>query len=181
MLINKRTAKVLAEPDVATSDGHIFHLLENKLKGYVYTTQVLNLKAPKVLHCDSNYTDALIGGNFVPSDNSGFVIRATNLHSGKGVYVLPSGFGGPELLSGIGSMSASDVVTALDTAGASHIIVEEFIEGDKGANALPTEYKMHVIDGEVVSMNIVYNRGDNDVCACWAEVDTDWNRLDTYG
>lgn len=141
----------------------------------------MNLKAPLLLHCEDSYTDALLGGGFVPAPGTGFVIRATNLHSGGGVFVLPTGFGGPELLSGIGSMTAADVFAALDAAGADKIIIEEFIEGTLGPNTLPTEYKMHVIGGKVVSINIVYNRGDNNACACWAEVDTQWNRLDKYG
>jgi len=117
---------------------------------------------------------------FSPPVSGGFVIRATNLHGGKGVYVFPYGFDGIELLSGA-TMSVQDVATHLATDGAEKIIVEEYIEGSDGAGSLPTEYKAHVINGMVESINVVYNRGNGGGCACWAEVDKDWKRLDTYG
>jgi len=165
-------------PDALLADGHIFHLLEDKIKAYLFSTLVAKVRAPKLLHCGGNATEDL--ATFSPPDSNSFVIRATNLHSGNGVYVFPNGFNNLELLSGT-NMSATDVATSLATVGADNIIIEEYIGGSNGIGSLPTEYKLHVIDGNVESINVVYNRGNGGSCACWAEVDTEWNRLDRYG
>jgi hypothetical protein len=69
----------------------------------------------------------------------------------------------------------------MNVYGPQKVIIEEYVQGDKGAGALPTEYKVHVINGEIVAIDIVYNRGNGDNCACWAVVDEEWNRLDRFG
>lgn len=187
LLIQKRTKSALADPGAVTGHGHFFHQLEDKVQGYLFSTQVAKVKAPKLLFCSSDIESALLTGGFDPTDpddlpatSAGFVIRATNKHSGKGVYVFSQRGYGMELLRGI-DMTAEDVTIDLMKIEADKIIIEEYIPGMGGSGSIPTEYKAHVIDGKVESLNIVYNRGNGGACACWAEVDTEWNRLDKWG
>lgn len=183
LLIQKRTKKAIDEPQTVTNHGHLFHLLEDKVQGYLFSTQVAKVLAPKLFFCSSDIENALIdpmGGFDLSSISSatGFVIRATNKHSNKGVYVFPQQDYGMELLRGM-TMTAQDVTADLLQIGADKIIIEEYIPGNGGSGSVPTEYKAHVIDGKVESLNVVYNRGGD--CACWAEVDTNLNRLDKWG
>jgi hypothetical protein len=106
------------------------------------------------------------------------VIRATNLDGSFGTFVFPEGFGERELLSGL-ELTAEDVIDTLSTLQADKVLVEEYFPGDE-ADTLPTEYKVHVINGEIASINVVYARGAEH-CGCWAEVDDEWNRLDQWG
>lgn len=78
-----------------------------------------------------------------------------------------------DLITGIRT-SYNDAITALTYFQASKIIVEEFV-----GTSLPTEYKFHVINGEVAAIDIIDGRGTE--CPCYAVVDTDWTRLDQYG
>eukprot|EP00545_Synedropsis_sp_CCMP1620_P013124 CAMPEP_0119003398 /NCGR_PEP_ID=MMETSP1176-20130426/535_1 /TAXON_ID=265551 /ORGANISM="Synedropsis recta cf, Strain CCMP1620" /LENGTH=1216 /DNA_ID=CAMNT_0006954997 /DNA_START=44 /DNA_END=3694 /DNA_ORIENTATION=+ len=177
LLIKNRSLAVIANSQSLLDDGRFFQELENKIKGYIFSARVANVRAPKIYFCTSDIPNGL--SLFDDSEfATGFVIRATDKHSSDGIYVLPNGFNGPELLTGITSMSRVDVMAALSDLDTREIIIEEFIEG-QGTGELPTEYKVHVFNGEIGSINVVYNRGST--CACWAEVDTAWNRLDKYG
>lgn len=110
----------------------------------------------------------------------GIVIKATNFHSNQGVFVLTnetSQNNGPgQVLDLIRrtSYEYDDIVAALDSMQASKIIVEEFI-----GTSLPTEYKLHVINGKVQAIDVIQNRGED--CACFAVVDSEFNRLDYHG
>ena len=56
-----------------------------------------------------------------------------------------------------------------------------YIKDEQGNGSPPTKYKIHVINCEIVAIDVVYNRVDGDNCACWAVVDEQWNRLDQFG
>lgn len=141
---------------------HWFHHLENKLAGYKVLA-ALGLNPPKIYSC-SNNVSALADGFTAPGDekSAGFVIRATNLHSSKGVYVFPDGFAGPEKTLGI-DMSPADVIADLTTYNVTSYVIEEYVPGE-GNRTFPMEYKFHMIGGEVASINVVANRGES--CAC---------------
>jgi hypothetical protein len=168
-----------------------FHLLEDKSAAAIFSTES-GLPAPKIYAClDMTATDpfdqALIDKL---KDLNGFVIKATSLHSAQSVYVMPSGFDGPELISGASTMSMEAVLADLKATGITEALVEEYIPGP-GGDTLPTEYKFHMFPnpeegGEPIvgGISVVYNRGASsggEECGCWAEVDTDWNRLDQHG
>ena len=72
-------------------------------------------------------------------------------------------------------MPLSEIIDRLSYLATTKIIVEEFV-----GSSLPAEYKLHVVDGKVAAINIIHNRNDQG-CACYAVVDTSWNRLDKYG
>ena len=91
---------------------------------------------------------------------NGFVVRATDLHSNYGIYVLPNGFNGLEFIRGI-DMSAQDVISDLTTLGATTVIIEEYVGSEV---SLPIEVKFHMFNGQVGSVNVVSNRGTE--CAC---------------
>jgi hypothetical protein len=74
-------------------------------------------------------------------------------------------------------MSLSAVKNDLEINGATTILVEEYVSGQD--DELPTEYKFHVFDGIVGSINIVHGRGTP--CNCWAEIDESGERLDQHG
>ena len=180
-LIKNRTSEFRNNPTGLISDGYWFHYLEDKIAGYLLTVD-RGFYAPKVHCCLTNATDLLNCLNStVPDDVGGVVIKATNFHSSQGVYVLvrnPDTNNGDRnlvfnLLDNM-TMTYEDVVSSLAYMQASKIIVEEFI-----GNSLPTEYKFHVVNGSVAAIDIINARGTD--CACYAVVDTDWNRLDKFG
>ena len=115
-------------------------------------------------------------------DLDGIVIKATNFHSNQGVFVLVNqtrnsgGQRSDPLFDLINKMPTTynDTMSALTHMQASKIIVEEFV-----GKALPTEYKFHVVNGEVAAIDIIDGRGGD--CPCYAVVDNAWNRLDKYG
>lgn len=41
------------------------------------------------------------------------------------------------------------------------------------------EFKFHMFNGKISSINVVVNRGTP--CGCWLEMDEKFNRLDQYG
>lgn len=160
--------------------GYWFHYLEDKIAGYLLSVSQ-QLPAPKVYCCLTDARELYDCLNSsVPPGVDGLVIKATNFHSSQGVFVLVNEPGenanltlGFNLLENI-TMSSADVVSSLSHMQATKIIVEEFI-----GTALPTEYKFHVINGSIAAIDIIDKRGTD--CACYAVVDTDWNRLDQFG
>jgi hypothetical protein len=115
------------------------------------------------------------------SSRSSFVIRSTGFHSSKGICIFSRGInGGVELIRGI-SMTLDDILLDLNMLSRKNaetsVIIEEYIPGPSGR--LPTEYKFHVFNGVIGSINIVHNRGIS--CGCWAEVNDVGKRLDQFG
>lgn len=158
------------------NDGYWFHYLEDKIAAYILSVGQ-NMPAPEIFCCVTNATalaECLESDN-VPPSMDGIVIKATNMHSNQGVFVLVDDSNGLplDLISGM-HLSISDVVAALAEMQATKIIAEEFI-----GSALPTEYKFHVVNGQVAAIDVIANRGGE--CPCYAVVDTDWNRLDSFG
>lgn len=179
-LIAKRT-RFLNEHAIQ-NDGWWFQRLDDKIISYFFAATG-GYNPPNIRFCSATGGAGL--DDFAAQDDdddnnknsSGFVIRATNLHSNKGIYVLPTGFGGLEVIRNV-AMSMADIKVDLDLVGASKIIVEEYLPGPSNL-PLPVEYKFHMFDGEVGSINIVHGRGTG--CACWAEMDVNGTRLDQYG
>ena len=128
--MQKRAQKATIEPQAVTNRGHLFHLLEDKVQGYLFSTLVANVLTPKLFFCSSDIATALIDPvrGFDPSSiagaATGFVVRATGKHSSKGVYVFPQQGYGMELLRGM-PMTPQDVTTDLMQMGADKIIIEE--------------------------------------------------------
>lgn len=133
-----------------------FNHLEDKLAGYKVAA-ALGLNPPKIYDCSNDLRDL---SAFTPPQDGGFVVRATSLHSNKGVYVFPDGFGEKELIREV-SMGAQDVILELGSLNVTSYIVEEYI---LSTGVFPMEFKFHMIDGSVSSINVVANRGDD--CAC---------------
>lgn len=194
-LIQRRTNFFKNYPNETLTGGYWFHLLEDKSAAAIFSTEN-GFPTPQIYAClempsspeEVSFDEALL--NRVSTLDAGFVIKATSLHSSQSVYVLPSGLNGIELISGL-PMTLSDIRTELDKAGVAQVLIEEYIPG-AGGNSLPTEYKFHMFPnpdgvGEPIvgGINVVYNRGarsgGGEECGCWAEVDTDWNRLDANG
>ena len=181
-MIKQRT-QFIKSNDVL-SDGWWFQELENKIAGYFYAAKN-GFNPPEMFLCSSDIPSGLDGLDTMLATSStstsdsggGFVIRVTNLHSSAGVYVFPYGFDDVELIRGI-TMSIEDVKSDLVVIGATQFFVKEFIHG-KARDKLPTEYKFHMFNGKVGSINVVYGSGTD--CGCWAEIDTDGNRLDRFG
>jgi uncharacterized protein (DUF433 family) len=135
-----------------------FHHLEDKLAGYKLAAS-LGLNPPKIYFCTDNVTD-LLNFNATEIGAVGFVVRANDLHSNYGIYVLPKGFNGNEIIRGM-DMSVQDIVSDLKTLGAKSVIVEDYVGLE---SSLPVEVKFHMFNGQVGSINAVFNRGTD--CAC---------------
>jgi hypothetical protein len=189
LLIRTREEKVKTylqniESNVTNNlDGNWFQFLEDKGVASAFTRSH-NIPAPQIYCCVDAIND--LGDCFNATSTSApptsFVIRASGLHSTMGIYVMPSGFQGVELISNL-NKTLEDILTELVAMVPSptKIIVEEFIAGSgSGATAtLPAEYKFHVFNGTVGSVSVFYNRGTD--CGCYLEVDEYWNRHDKHG
>jgi hypothetical protein len=156
--IQKRTSFVRNNIASLEANNVWFHHLEDKLAGYKLAAS-LGLNPPKIYFCTNNVTD-LLSFNATKIGAVGFVVRANDLHSNYGVYVLPKGFNGNEIIRGI-DMSVQDVVSDLKTLGAKNVVIEDYIGLD---SSLPVEVKFHMFNGRVGSINAVFNRGSD--CAC---------------
>ena len=176
--IRARNQIVQTSPSTIEQLGYWFHYLQDKAAAFAFTA-ASGYHAPKVLCCASPSTWATDCAA-ATTGSGGFVIRAVgDQHSNAAVYVLPSGFGGPELTRPLSALTQAQVVSNINglTIPPTKIIVEEFIQGSGGS--LPDEYKIHAFNGTVGAISMILNRGTN--CACYAEVDQDWNRLDLNG
>ena len=178
-LISSRYQIIRDDPLLILDEYFWFPYLEDKVAAYAFSASS-GVNTPH-MHCcvDSPYD--LADTCFPPGHTlTSLVIRASGHHSGNGVFVLPYGLGGIELLRGT-VYQLSDVVSDLAALypAPTKILVEEFIFGDAGPQSLPTEYKFHVFNGKIGAVSAVYNRGT--ACPCYAEFDTDFNRLDKYG
>ncbi|KAI2514173.1 protein of unknown function DUF11 [Fragilaria crotonensis] len=175
-LIQNRTSAVRNNPSAVANEGYWFHYLEDKVAAYLLSVEQ-GVSAPEIFCCVTNASElSSCFLNNVPSSVDGVVIKATNFHSSQGVYVLvpnPAGNGTINLLDNTITTYA-EVVAELSLMQATKIIVEEFV-----GTSLPTEYKFHVVNGEVVAIDIITGRGAD--CPCYAVVDKNWNRLDQFG
>jgi len=179
-LIQKRTLAFRNNASDLVNDGYWFQYLEDKIAGYILSIGE-DLPAPRIHCCLTSVTELFdCLNNTVPPDVEGIVIKATNFHSSQGVFVLtsnPDESADPTLAINLldnTTMTFDDVLTSLSYMQASKIIVEELI-----GTSLPTEYKFHVVNGSVAAIDIIDGRGTS--CACYADVDTDLNRLDKFG
>jgi hypothetical protein len=179
LLITNRRVQAFENPAMVEFEGFWFHTLEDKAAQHAFTASS-GYPAPE-LYCCVTETSALEDSCFAPGHNipDGFTIRATGGHSGKGIYVLPYGFGGIDLISGH-AKSLSDIESELGT-NVDKILVEQFIDGSEMGEvpSLPTEYKFHMFNGKIGAIDVIHNRGTS--CSCYAVVDDDFNRLDKFG
>lgn len=182
MYIRTRNEIVQSSPSTIEELGYWFHFLQDKAAAFAFTASS-GYHAPKIACCGPLETWDSECASIIDSNNSGngFVIRAVGSHhSNAAVFVLPSGFGGPELTGPSVSMTKAQVISNLNglTIRPEKVIVEEFIPGT-AAGSLPDEYKIHAFNGKIGAITMILDRGTD--CACYAEVDADWNRLDTHG
>lgn len=155
--IQSRTSYAKANADEVQKEKYWFREIEDKMSSYKLSAS-LGLNPPKIYECS---TDVSTLSEFVvPKGVAGFVIRATDLHSNSGIYVLPSGFGGLELIRDV-EMGASDIESDLLKMNVKKFVIEEYVGSE---TALPMEFKFHMFNGKVGSINVVANRGGN--CAC---------------
>ena len=175
-LVKARRNTYTTDPQGVFQDGHWYHIIEDKLAAKIFAEED-GIPMPELLFCSEDVNDILSWPTQAADPTAGIVIKGIGLHSGKGVFVLPNGIGGVELLSG-NIPTAAQIVDELSTTGASRFIIEEYVSGTDGA-AIPNEYKIHMFNGNVGSIIYTTNRGTT--CACFAEFDEDWNRLDTNG
>ena len=177
-LIRVRNDIAVNDPFVIESQDFWFHYLSDKAAQYAFTaTQGYN--APRV-HCCVDSIDDLLSVCFSGSSApTSFVVRASGHHSGTGIFVLPTGFTGVELLSGIVKTPAS-VIAELSSLVPTpdKILVEEYIPGNGGVG-LPNEFKFHMFGDKIGAITAIYHRGTD--CACFAEFDESFERLDQKG
>lgn len=180
-LIQQRTADFRTNSSGLVQDGYWFHYLEDKIAAYLLSVDQ-NAPAPEIFCCETDVLklyDCLVEKVFT-KDLDGIVIKATNFHSNQGVFVLVNetrtGTRSDPLFDLIQKVPTTynDTMAALSQMQATKIIVEEFV-----GKSLPTEFKFHVVNGEVAAIDIIDGR-DGD-CPCYAVVDTDLNRLDKFG
>ena len=181
-LIQQRTTEARTSPFELESGGYWFHYLDDKIAGYLLSIDQ-QAPAPEIFCCETDVTKLYqcLEEKVFTRDLDGIVIKATNFHSNQGVFVLVNqtrtgGQRSDPLFDLMTKMPTTynDTMAALSFMQASKIIVEEFV-----GEALPPEYKFHVVNGTVAAIDIIVGR-DGD-CPCYAVVDDAWNRLDTFG
>jgi len=173
-LIRNRKDTYTSDPLSLRSGGYWYDLIDDKLGGKLFAEEE-NIASPALKYCSANIFNGL--DSFVPPASGGFVVKAVGFHSNKGIFVLPQGFDSIELLSGK-VMSKADVQDALVASRAARVIIEDYVSGES-PNTLPNEYKFHMFNGTVGSIVYVSNPGTP--CACFAELDPSWNRIDNEG
>ena len=184
-LISDRYDVVKNNPAMILDDDYWFNYLEDKVAAYAFaaTTDPTTINTPPLLCCVDSIDDLFstcFTGASAPTNY--FVIRAVGHHSGNGIFVLPMGFGGVELLRQTVYDQAdveADLYALMPTP--TKIVVEKFLPHDSTAPypTLPTEFKFHMFGDKVAAVSAIYHRGTS--CPCYAEFDEEFNRLDTYG
>jgi len=123
------------------------------------------------------------------SKKVGFVVKVRSGHESRGVYVMESGFGGIEQLSGQ-NMTQEEVVGALRAEATTlktkrqkngeeyNFHVEELLPGPE-PGVVPTDYKFYGSNGEIMYVAIITNRGTDQKCT--ALVDENFVRVDEFG
>lgn len=155
--IQARSSFVAESPAAVDNTGYWFPHLDDKLASYKVSA-ALGLNPPTIYHCTDDMST--IKTFEPPAGVNGFVVRATDLHSNFGIYVLPNGFGQPELISGV-NMTAADIEADMSKLSSEKVVIEEYVGA---SDSLPMEFKFHMFDGQVASVNVVANRGSS--CAC---------------
>ncbi|KAI2502637.1 extracellular matrix structural constituent [Fragilaria crotonensis] len=180
-LIQQRTSQFRNNPSALEVDGYWFQYLEDKIAAYLLTVDQL-APAPEIFCCETDVAQLYqcLEDKVFTKDLDGIVIKATNFHSNQGVFVLVNQTGTGQRTDPMFDLiqnlptTYNDTMAALAHMQATKIIVEEFV-----GKSLPTEYKFHVVNGEIAAIDIIDGR-DGD-CPCYAVVDTAWNRLDKFG
>lgn len=158
--------------------------IDDKWGFYVFVKS-LGFNVPKIMFCTALGPSKLY--DFVPPDDgSGFVIKPQWGGLSLGVFVLQSGFDAREELSG-NQMSRVNVVEKLRSYSKQHphqnfdyLHIEEVMVGKQGGQkGPPTDYKVFVANGSVISVSIIFNRGSANHCV--GIVDGDFNRMDEHG
>ena len=186
-LITDRFDVVQNNPGMLLNDNYWFNFLEDKVAAYAFaataTSNPTTVNTPPLLCCVDDVADLFstcFTGVNAPTDN--FVIRAVGHHSGNGIFALPNGFGGVELLRQT-VYNQADVLADLNALmpTPTKIMVEKFLPHDSSAATptLPTEYKFHMFGDKIGAVSAIYHRGTS--CPCYAEFDEEFNRLDKYG
>ncbi|KAI2501567.1 oxidoreductase [Fragilaria crotonensis] len=179
--IQQRTSEFRSNPSALESNGYWFQYLEDKIAGYLLSVDQ-QAPSPEIFCCVTDVAglSQCLKDKVFTRDLDGIVIKATNFHSNQGVFVLvnETGTGARsdplfDLIKKV-TTTYADAMAELSQMQATKIIVEEFV-----GKTLPTEYKFHVVNGSIAAIDIVEGR-DGD-CPCYAVVDTEWNRLDTFG
>jgi hypothetical protein len=174
-LVTART-KAYKDPKFDKS-SYWFPYLNDKIGAHLFTSKFA--PTPSVYCCLTDASDLpeCLNEN-VPRNATGYVIKATHLHTSQGVYVLvrDQSHSDPYEVLREQFLSISTIVSELSVLGDTQIIVEELI-GNLGR--LEAEYKVHAFPGKVVAIDVVDRRTPG--CECIGIVDTAWNRLDEFG
>jgi hypothetical protein len=148
--------------------------LNDKWGFYVFC-KANGIRVPEIYMCSSEGPTILIDWK-EPSDR-GFVIKIKDGKASKGVYLLESGFGGREQLSGR-NMTRRSLMDELQKNDSQNFHAEEILEGPT-TGAVPTDYKFIVANGEILMCFVVANRGTD--VNCEASVDEQFHRVDEHG
>ena len=158
--------------------------VNDKLGSYLYALE-MGVRSPAILWCGTKIEELTEWSRSPPADlpAGGFVVKRQPGGDGVGVYVLESGFGGVERLSG-DKMSAEKLLSALkSTVGkkgpVKSVHVEEIVEGVEG-DSPPSDWKFYMFAGKVGGLSLTTNKGLGErVCRAW--FDKDFRRVDEYG
>ena len=177
-LVKARRDTYTEDPESVRNDGFWYDIIEDKLAAKIFASEE-TIATPDLYFCsdDLDDLDTWMPPQSVTQPVTGFAIKATGLHSGSGVYILSNGFDAVELLSGV-VMSRADVKASMASLNVNRYIIEEYVAGPD-MMPIPDEYKIHMFNGEVGSIIYTTNRGSS--CECFAELDSEWNRVDTNG
>jgi len=154
--------------------------VNDKLGSHLYALEK-GVRSPAILWCGTEIMELTKWSKSPPA--GGFVVKRQPGGDGVGAYVLESGFGGVERLSG-NSMTAEELLSDLERTvkkkgPVKSVHVEEIVEG-MGEDSPPSDWKFYMFGGKVGGLSLTTNKGLGErVCRAW--LDKDFRRVDEYG
>jgi hypothetical protein len=174
--VRQRAAKTKAEA------GHVIWqqtVLEDKWGFYVFC-KANGIRVPQIYMCSTDGPESL--KDWREPAGLGFVVKIKDGYGSKGVYLMESGFGGREQISGE-SMTREMVMEKMQKVEnrnqrVGNLHAEELVKSS--TIGIPTpDYKIHVANGEILYVAIIHNRGTDLECA--AIFNERFNRVDEHG
>jgi hypothetical protein len=112
----------------------------------------------------------------------GFVVKIKDGYKSRGVYLMESGFGGREQISGH-NMTREMVMEKMQKVEnrnqpVGNLHAEELLKGPT-AGIAPPDYKFNVANGEILYVAIIHNRGTD--LECSALFNEQFDRVDEHG
>jgi hypothetical protein len=176
---------VKQRPKTKAEAGHVLWqqtFLEDKWGFYVFC-KANGIRVPEIYMCSTDGPESL--KDWIEPAGLGFVVKIKDGSGSKGVYLMESGFGGREQISGrnltremiIQKLRKVYIVANRDRK-VKNVHAEELVKSSTAGMPTP-DYKIHVANGEILYIAVIHNRGTDLECA--AIFNERFDRVDGHG